>query len=144
MWQTCSSTIPDAPGVRPVSGHEGACQQRRDRLVEQKVVLKERQREQRSVALSQQVAPSAHSRQLAAAAPSPSCLPDCSTGPTGLPSGRPEQSQPPAPPRGAQPWNRPEEGSAHGCCVRSGPETTGHSCHQRRRWLSGNEGAELK
>lgn len=33
-------TIPDAPGVWPVSGHKGTCQQWRDRLVEKEVVLK--------------------------------------------------------------------------------------------------------
>lgn len=41
--QTCSraeDTLPDAPGVRPVSGHKGTCQQRRDRFVKQEVVLK--------------------------------------------------------------------------------------------------------
>lgn len=32
-------TLPDASGVWPVSGHKGTCQQRRDRLVEQEVVL---------------------------------------------------------------------------------------------------------
>lgn len=33
-------TLPDAPGVWPVSGHKGTCQQWRDGLVKQEVVLK--------------------------------------------------------------------------------------------------------
>lgn len=32
--------LPDAPGVWPVSGHEGTGQQWRDRLVKQEVVLR--------------------------------------------------------------------------------------------------------
>lgn len=41
VQHTCSrGTLPDASGVGPVSGHKGTCQQRRDGLVKQEVVLK--------------------------------------------------------------------------------------------------------
>lgn len=32
-------TSPDAPGIRPVSGHEGRCEQWRHRLVKEEVIL---------------------------------------------------------------------------------------------------------
>lgn len=32
-------TSPDAPGIGPVSGHEGRCEQRRHRLVKEEVIL---------------------------------------------------------------------------------------------------------
>lgn len=39
-----NGTLPDASGVRPVSGHKGTSQQRRNRLVKQEVVLQVEER----------------------------------------------------------------------------------------------------
>lgn len=49
VWLSTTLVLPDAPGIRPVTGHEGRCQQRRDGLVEQEVLLRQRKGERAKV-----------------------------------------------------------------------------------------------
>lgn len=43
VWLSTTLVLPDAPGIRPVTGHEGRGQQRRDGLVEQEMLLRQRE-----------------------------------------------------------------------------------------------------